>query len=303
MNSITILLSTYNGEEFLEEQLNSIANQTFAGKIKLLVRDDGSSDSTLSILKKWKCKLSLTIIKGANKGVVKSFSELISIAPESDYYAFCDQDDIWNKDKIESAVNSLEKQKSQLSPLLYFSNALVVDENLKSLNYNVHTKVPGVCLSKVMVCNPSLGCTMVFNRPALDAIREANITKSPMHDKTMLIICILTGNVVYDHTSRMLYRQHRNNVMGRQNGFTKRMKQAFRLWVKADGCSMAGYAEEILKNMCGLIEQDDRKILEDFANYKKDWRCRFKLIFSSSTVTEKRNINRSFKIRVLLGLA
>ena len=110
MSQIYIILSTYNGEKFLEEQLISLKNQT--SSFELLVRDDGSSDRTLEILNDWKDKLSARILSGPNIGPVNSFNVLLQMIPEeAEYIFFCDQDDIWEYDKIEISVKMLKEKK------------------------------------------------------------------------------------------------------------------------------------------------------------------------------------------------
>ena len=105
---IAIFLSTYNGSRYLKKQLDSIANQTYIDLIHLYIRDDGSSDSTLDIISKYSCKMNITVILGDNVGPAKSFWELFTNKDiMADYYAFCDQDDIWDKDKVEKGVKAL----------------------------------------------------------------------------------------------------------------------------------------------------------------------------------------------------
>ena len=105
---VTILMSTYNGEKYLEEQIDSLLNQTYKN-ISILIRDDGSKDNTVHIIKeKKKSNDNITLIEGKNVGFIKSFLELINLAEKSDYYAYCDQDDVWMEEKIQRAVEFFE---------------------------------------------------------------------------------------------------------------------------------------------------------------------------------------------------
>ena len=119
--SVTILLSTYNGEKYIEEQLESIFAQTYWQNCNLFVRDDGSKDGTVAILKKYEKEGKLRLECGENIGFVRSFFWLINNAPESDFYSFADQDDIWNADKIERGVKKLLEADNS-KPQLYFSD-------------------------------------------------------------------------------------------------------------------------------------------------------------------------------------
>lgn len=300
---VTVLLSTYNGERYIEEQLRSIENQIGSIDIEILIRDDGSTDKTVELIKNWNGLIPLKLFIGENKGVIKSFYELLKESPDSDYYAFCDQDDIWNPEKISTAIRFLEKEELTEKPLLYFSNACLVDEKGISLNVNVHSKKPKLELSSVLCCNPALGCTMVFNKKARNMASSFRINQSPMHDKDMIIMCLLTGKVIYDHTPRMMYRQHSNNVMGRKNSISKRVKQTYKLWLKQDGCPVDTYAQELLELFSGHINKEDEKKLKVFSNYKKNIKYRLILLTNKDLYTHKRRINFSFKLRALLGLA
>lgn len=124
MNSkkVVILMSTYNGEKYIEEQLESLLNQTYSD-IKIFIRDDGSKDRTKEIIKQFLQKSkNIFLIEGENIGFINSFFELLNISDTADYYAYCDQDDVWMEDKIERAVKFLEKSDSN-KPVLYFSNS------------------------------------------------------------------------------------------------------------------------------------------------------------------------------------
>ena len=118
---VAILVSTYNGENYIEEQLNSLINQTYKN-IHIYIRDDGSKDTTIEKVKKYeKENKNITLMEAKNLGVVGSFYECLKQAfEEYEYFAYCDQDDKWNEDKIENAINMLEEKKLD-SPTLYFS--------------------------------------------------------------------------------------------------------------------------------------------------------------------------------------
>lgn len=133
MKKVQVLLSTYNGEKYLKEQIESILKQKEVD-IHLLVRDDGSSDSTIKILEEISNKnKKITFYKGKNIGPARSFMELLKKSEEADYYSFADQDDIWEENKIISAINKL---KNTNEPELYLSALGIVNEKLE----NIETK-------------------------------------------------------------------------------------------------------------------------------------------------------------------
>ena len=145
---ICVLLSTYNGEKYLREQLDSLVCQENV-ELKILIRDDGSKDSTLQILKEYSKKdARITYFVGNNVGPAQSFFDLIIKSPDADYYAFCDQDDVWDKDKLEIAVGFLEKEDNS-KPNMYYSNLRIVDQNLRY--YRLSHSAPSVQSNKYSV--------------------------------------------------------------------------------------------------------------------------------------------------------
>ena len=136
---ITVLMSTYNGEKYLHEQIDSILRQQGV-KVNLLVRDDGSTDNTLAILDKYQEEGLLTFYTGENLGPQRSFLHLLQQAPQSDYYAFADQDDIWLEDKLSTGIKQLQNDKEK--PALYFSQTQLTDEELNPIpSVIIHPKV------------------------------------------------------------------------------------------------------------------------------------------------------------------
>lgn len=99
MNSVTVMISTYNGEKFLKEQIESILSQTNV-KVKIFVRDDGSVDGTRNILNDYQNKGKLTWYCGNNLKTARSFLDIVKNVPKDSYYAFSDQDDVWKKKQI-----------------------------------------------------------------------------------------------------------------------------------------------------------------------------------------------------------
>ena len=137
--NVAVLMSTYNGKKFIREQIESILNQKGDYLIDLWVRDDGSTDGTQEILEEYASQKKLKMYKGYNLGPALSFLDLLKQCWDYDYYAFSDQDDYWNSDKIKIGVNSL-KEMSGLQ--LYFANAELVDSNLRPIGRHVDKEKP-----------------------------------------------------------------------------------------------------------------------------------------------------------------
>ena len=135
VSKVQVLLSTYNGEKYLKEQLDSLLAQDYPN-IDILIRDDGSKDSTKQILTGYENHKNIRVIYGSNIGITASFLELLKISdPEAEFLAFCDQDDVWLKDKISRAVAALQKHPSDI-PLMYCSRLTIVDESLRIIGYS-----------------------------------------------------------------------------------------------------------------------------------------------------------------------
>lgn len=240
---VSVLMSTYNGEKYLEEQIDSILNQTGV-KVKLLIRDDGSSDKTAGICRQYADRYdNITFYQGENLGVGRSFLELLRKSSKADYYSFADQDDVWLEDKLQRAVCMIKKAENANGQferrgylisvqelkdtvkskeagnigILYASNQTLVD---KELNY-IEDRIIDIEQSNLYYCisnNVIYGCTMVMNHVCRMNIVQQDIDeaiiKRKNHDGWSLYHTFVTGEVIYDCESRILYRQHSNNVVG-----------------------------------------------------------------------------------------
>lgn len=219
--TIIILLSTYNGHQYVSEQVESILHQDILDddryEVKLLVRDDGSSDDTLEILSGYASEIDISIIKGSNVGPSRSFWELLNTAPDAEYYAFCDQDDVWFSDKLSRAAKHLEKCDNSI-PQLYCSAVQWTDKNLKPIHVKKRKK-HYTDFAHALVYSLSQGCTFVFNYAAIQAARKYDFDReyNEYHDWLMHKIVAMMGNVFFDEKPSMYYRQHGNNVIGAKN--------------------------------------------------------------------------------------
>lgn len=212
--TITVLLSTYNGEKYLRGQLESLISQDYL-YFNILVRDDGSKDKTTKILEEYCLKTNglLSYYIGNNVGPCKSFLQLLVDAPPSDYYAFCDQDDIWDKDKLSCAIAKIEKFDAT-KPNLYFSNLRIVDENLNFIRESHTEKLFRYNKYSPLIESLPSGCTMLFNKRVKSFICSCVPFECSMHDTWVYLICSFFGNVVYDEISHLSYRIHNKNAVG-----------------------------------------------------------------------------------------
>lgn len=220
MIKVAVLLSTYNGEKYLLNQLQSIQKQT-AKNFHIYIRDDGSTDRTTEIIEKF-CENNVNcsvLQSGRNLGAANSFMELLKLVDE-EYYMFCDQDDIWLKNKIKNSLDYLllkEKGKKGV-PVLIYTDAKVVDVRLNTIAESfIDTSgiVPDLVQKwgYVMINNVAPGCTYIFNKE-LRKIAVNHPSDLPMHDWWMVLNAERYGELYFLNSADILYRQHDNNVIG-----------------------------------------------------------------------------------------
>lgn len=228
MVDVTVLMSTYNGDKYIREQIDSVLAQKNCN-IQLVVRDDGSTDDTLQILDEYKDLGKLTYYRGRNLGPAKSFLTMVKESPESDFYAFADQDDIWLPEKIKNAVESLLSMPCNL-PVAYCANMIRVDTKNETLEkymlpQNVRTDFDAI----MTVSGKIFGCTMVFNKSMRDFIKNRTIPDYIlMHDTWISMIASAYGTLIYDPTPQMRYRTHSDSVSySKGNPLKNQIKKMF----------------------------------------------------------------------------
>lgn len=292
---IAVLMSTYNGHDFLGKQLESLAGQTVAENITVYIRDDGSSDDTFDIIDYWKKDLNIVLYKGKNTGPARSFWKLL-MNPEiqADYYAFCDQDDVWDTNKIEKGIDRLKGNVH-----LYACNCRIIDENSKVLREYRTTRTSNMDIQKLFVSGCTQGCSMIFSDTLCQYIRKLSISCVPMHDIVLMLYAIYKGEIYWDSEPHFGYRVHSNNVVAKNNkSIFKRIKTTIWNWNNSSKNSMSKVASEMVSNIPTLSE-NDRLFLKYIADYKKH---RVWLIRRADKYKIDKDAVRSYKIRILLGL-
>lgn len=301
---VIILLSAYNGSKYIEEQIDSLINQENVD-VQIFIRDDGSTDNTLSILEKYKSNDYVTIIKGRNIGCANSFLELMKAAYSTnksyDYVAFCDQDDYWMPGKLSKAVSSLMCMDNNI-PCLYFSNLYVVDSHLN--NPSLLFSKDEVNLSKrhSLIESFCTGCTMVFNKKALELYLKTPIRNLRIHDKRMFHMCLFLGQIHYDCDAFIKYRQHGNNVIGADTYFIQRLRNRMKSIRSLHTQHVREEdAKEILYSFENLLASEDINIIKEVAFYRNNFLNRIKLLFNKDYKIANFVDNFWSKIRVLIG--
>lgn len=220
---VHILLATYNGEKFIHEQIESIISQTH-NNWRLVARDDGSLDNTLSILLEYSLKDNRIIVidqKGLPTGSASgNFSKLLNYAltVESDYFALADQDDVWLPFKLQRHIEILEGLNCKTFPLLLHSDLKVVSDNLSPISESFiefsNLKInESLMKQNLLTKNSVTGCTCIFNKSLINDSLPFPATII-MHDWWLALVAAYRGRIVFDDQASMLYRQHRLNSVG-----------------------------------------------------------------------------------------
>lgn len=296
MDKILVLMSSYNGEKYIRHQIDSILNQKDCA-VDLLVRDDGSNDSTREIIKSYEtCGRVKLLNEGQNLHAARSFLRLIEVASEYDYYAFADQDDVWDEDKLISGINILRQENG---PTLYCSNARVVDENLNMFGYNVYRHRKYTNLESVVVTGNFMGCTMIFNNKLREKILNyLNPSYCLMHDYYLSVLCMLIGGkIIYDEIPHMSYRIHGKNTVGVSTSFFEKLEKQLKFIFKKNEPKRAKQCESILK-VDELGDVEIRKFIEIVSECKSNKSARFLLLKNTAIKYEtvKKYLNSIIEI-------
>lgn len=308
MEKLCILLSTYNGSYYIQEQLDSICHQDFDGEVVIYIRDDGSSDNTVDIVKSFsslgKGNKRIILTEGENIGVHRSFLAILNEAPQADYYAFCDQDDYWYHNKINTAVEYLKREDG---PALFYSGYEVVDSLLNKIceepiKYDAHRSV-----TQIIFQNKVPGCVMVFNKALLDRVWAVkDIDSVIMHDAYIMCIAFLTGTITSSFLPLIKYRQHGSNALGygsKKMGVKKWLSHKYSLIRHGDGYDVSRMAGKLLIAFSDVITDKQRDELKIIQNYKYNLKSKFKLLLNRDIYSDThRSSSLSMFCRILLNI-
>ncbi|MBR3251482.1 MAG: glycosyltransferase family 2 protein [Erysipelotrichaceae bacterium] len=299
---LIVLLSTYNGEKYLREQLDSLLCQDLKPD-KIFIRDDGSKDETVRILEEYaKNNECIEYYCGNNLGPAKSFFELINKCEEADYYSLCDQDDVWFKDKLSRAVELLEQEDSG-KPLLYCSKYTLTDKDLNPINSNVSDLYNFSDFPHSLIYHTAPGCTFVFNNEARKRIVEYDAEKEYclIHDAIIHKVVCMFGKMILDNESHMYYRQHGDNEIGMNADKVKVFIGRVKRFLNGKIRNYRSNTAKSLLNVYGKeCSEKNMDLLNIVANYMNDISLKKELMnrdcFKSGTVNDL-----FFKILVLVN--
>ena len=301
---LAVLMATYNGEKYLQAQIESILQQAVDIPFDLIVRDDGSTDGTIQILESYRTKGALTYYTGENLGAARSFIHLLRDNPGYDYYAYADQDDVWNPGKLNKGLLAVAEETG---PAVYCTNAALVDEQLQSLGRNTHREVPTYNLISVLcLACCAQGCTSVFNNALAKVIQEHDVPDVfIMHDSLVTCLCaLIDGKIIYDHEPSMQYRMHGSNVFGMvtaKQSLSRVIKSRIKEITTKPKVSMYTQAHNILRTYADVISKQNQDLLKTVIRSEKSLRARLRLVFDKELKHDTLNKTVTKKLQILFG--
>lgn len=292
-------MSTYNGEKYLNMQIESILRQECDFDLDLIVRDDGSTDSTVDILEEYQRRKKLKWYKGKNLKSARSFIDLLINNPGYDYYAFSDQDDFWMTNKISKEVESIIKCEC---PAIVFSNGELVDSDLNSIGRNIYRSAPPTNFESVLIGAGVQGCTMLINSMLADIIRDKGMPDVLiMHDSYVARVCLAVGGtLIYDNEPLIKYRQHGNNVIGITTTKMQTLKSRIREICHRDKISIVDQTREIIRLYEDKITSQNLIFMKIVVSYKMNIKSRLSLVFNSKIKYVSKNMAIKMKLKLLL---
>lgn len=276
-----VLMSTYNGCQYLNEQLQCIFDQTYPGTITVLIRDDGSKDNTVALAQAFPQRENrkIQVVAAENVRPQRSFLALIRMAPKADWYFFADQDDVWDLDKIEKSINGMRAFLEV--PATCCSNYRLSDMDLNVYDGAAIKATPVFTPLQILFYNKIPGCCMGFNYALMEKLQQLTVKNVMMHDSMALALAALTGKVIYEEAPLITHRIHRDNVVGdghKKIVLHKWIPEKFRLLTKKEDYDLSELAEDFLRvggaEMCSEYRRD-MELLRDF---KKSWGSTCKLL-------------------------
>lgn len=306
IEKVLVLMSTYNGEKYLDVQLDSILNQEGV-EVHLLVRDDGSKDGTISILRDYASRYeNIIVLEESNCGAIWSFYKLMEYAVKhySNFklFAFSDQDDYWQPDKLARAIGM---NVGNSDNYFYHSCYSIVDEDLNLIRKSVNTMTLGT-LGEAIIANHSIGCSEVFTYKVLSEASKIcgyqldNPKFYPYHDLWVYLVALATkADVVFDDYCSLKYRQHSHNVIGIRKSKLATLKFQYDhlMKTKHEKSGFAGILLDLLE-----LDKGTRDLLECVRGYRDSFGNRLRLAADKRFKTKSRFHNNSFKYCVLMGI-
>lgn len=297
---VQVLMATYNGAVYLREQIDSVLVQEGV-EITLLVRDDGSSDGTPALIREYEARypgrVALLDDDHGRLGVSHNFMRLLAQPSDADYFAFCDQDDVWMRDKLQSAVTALAAVGA--GPRLYCSAVDYVDSALHPIASSSRPTRPA--FNNALVENIAQGCTMVMDAGLRQLIIERLPLQATIHDWWAYLVATAFGTVIYDETPQLLYRQHGGNVVGGGFGFWQKWQKRWHRFAAGRTWQMAAQAVELKRLYPDRLTPEQIDLIDYFVAGRTSFLARLRFLFGGKIWRQSFHETLVIKLLVLIN--
>ena len=277
---VAILMGTMNGARFLPEQLDSLAAQTHQNWV-LIASDDGSADRTLEILQQYQAKWpagKLIIKEGPKRGFCVNFlSMACDPAIKADYYAFCDQDDVWLPTKLRVAIDMFDSHPESLARV-YCGRTIYIHEEGHQIGESPKYVHPKMFRNALVQCVAG-GNTMVFNKITKDLLEKTQLVPLPSHDWWLYqIVTGVGGHIHFDQIPQVLYRQHPHSIVGENRSLVSRLERLNMIF-QGRFAKLISENLSVLERFSSLLNDENQEILNLFIKLRtQKLRDRFRLI-------------------------
>jgi hypothetical protein len=270
---VAILLGTFNGARYIDEQLESLARQTYPSW-RLVVSDDGSQDDTVARVQAFADRFApgrVHVRSGPRQGFVQNFLHLACDSSiDAAYFAFCDQDDVWDPDRLACSIQALQGLPPN-RPLLYGARTRGVDAQGRFLCWSPLFRRPP-SFRNALVQSLAGGNTMTFNRAARDLLCHAGPVTVPVHDWWVYVVVTACGGaVVYDPQAHIAYRQHGANQIGLSSSWVDLVRRQTAV-VRGRLKTWNHEFEEALQRLDAQMSPDSRHVFEQFVRARRSGR-------------------------------
>jgi glycosyltransferase involved in cell wall biosynthesis len=264
MPAVDVLLGTFNGQKYLAEFLDSLLNQQFVS-INLIVSDDGSTDSTLSILNDYKSKFNkFTLVSGPKEGAARNYLSLLKLS-SSEYVAFADQDDIWDANHLIDSIHRINNEDK--TPALSYC-AMREFDNASGTTIRIWPAKNSILnIDSILLQNYARGCTIVMNRAAADLLNSVVPKRLLMHDWWALLVIYTHGIVKFGSEPELAYRLHDSNQIGIPSPFRSRFN--FLIQLSKGNWAPFGQALDLKEHFVRTMQPQDLINLEKLLALKK----------------------------------
>ena len=305
-------MSSYNGCRYIKQQIDSILAQEGV-MVELYIRDDGSSDNTISIIQEY-CTNDLRVqfVEGEPLGVGRSFMTLLSLPIKADYYSFSDQDDYWYPNKLISAVNKLDAMEGNNN--LYCCNQNCVNENGEYIYRRFPKEYSVPTLLDTVIKNDIAGCTMVLSSD----LRELIIKNLPpfdffvycIHDIWIACVSLAVGRIIFDDEPYMDFRRHGGNVTDETVSINRQKSQGTVLLGKYRRYKKRGFycchskmklAEQIVAFFDKYLDENQKYDLICIYSYYDSFGYKLRLLFNSNIRKSIKDFKILFYLRVIFN--